>query len=242
MASGMFRAGLLGGSGGVGSEILKHLLETPECSKIVLFNRRELELKENEKLSQHIVDMENLEATSLPLLGEVDVVFIAMGVGAPSKTSPENLEKVDVTLPSQFAKAAKAANVQHALLLTSAGANAEAKACRLTGTGAGGGLYLQLKGKVENNLKELGFPSVSLFRPATITGNPNTPNVMNHISPFLDGILPAKYHSIDVGDLAKSMVHQAVQISNHPPASPSVFVFEGRELQELVDSSKTKEG
>lgn len=72
-----------------------------------------------------------------------------MGVGQPSKISTEELTRVDLDIPTSFAKASKAAGcVRHISLLSSVGADPEQKPSRWTGTTAGGGLYLGLKGKV----------------------------------------------------------------------------------------------
>lgn len=61
----------------------------------------------------------------------------------------EELEKVDMEIPTAFAKACKSAGcVRHISLLGSVAANANAKPSFLTGTAAGGGLYLSTKGKV----------------------------------------------------------------------------------------------
>jgi uncharacterized protein YbjT (DUF2867 family) len=225
-----FRVAVLGGSGGVGSLVVQKLLHHSSFHQVDLFNRRPLEIQ-NDKVRERIVDMNALYEQSLPHLHGVDVAIVTMGTGAPSKTTPEELERVDVTLPTEFARAAKEANVPHILLLTSAGANPESVPCRLTGTAAGGGLYLLLKGKVEENFKSLNFVSVTFFRPAAITNLPNTPNIMNTISPFVDHLVPAKYHSISSDDLAEVIVRQAVKVLESE--TKGQFVFEGQSLQDL---------
>lgn len=59
------------------------------------------------------------------------------------------LERVDLEIPTAFAQASTNAGcVRHISLLGSAGADPNAKPSRLTGTAAGGGLYLGIKGKV----------------------------------------------------------------------------------------------
>ena len=56
------------------------------------------------------------------------------------------------------------------MLLTAVGADATAQYSMFTGTKAGGGLYMQVKGRVELNLAALPFVSVNAFRPSTILG------------------------------------------------------------------------
>lgn len=86
-----------------------------------------------------------------PLLRDASVsaCFVTMGVGKPSKVSPEELERVDLQKPTAFATASKASGcVRHISLLTSVGADADAKPSRIGGTSAGAGMYLGIKGKV----------------------------------------------------------------------------------------------
>lgn len=64
------------------------------------------------------------------------------------QASREELERVDLQIPTAFAQASKSSGcVRHISLLTSVGANADAKP-GILGTSAGGGLYLGTKGKV----------------------------------------------------------------------------------------------
>ena len=56
---------------------------------------------------------------------------------------------MDLEIPTAFAQASKSAGcVRHISLLGSVAANPDAKPSRLTGTVAGGGLYLNIKGRV----------------------------------------------------------------------------------------------
>lgn len=66
-----------------------------------------------------------------------------------AQATREEFEKVDLEIPTAFAQASKSAGcVRHISLLGSVGADPTAKPSRLTGTTAGGGLYLGVKGKV----------------------------------------------------------------------------------------------
>eukprot|EP01004_Peranema_trichophorum_P008109 NODE_6870_length_834_cov_30.637131_g6270_i0.p1 GENE.NODE_6870_length_834_cov_30.637131_g6270_i0~~NODE_6870_length_834_cov_30.637131_g6270_i0.p1 ORF type:complete len:233 (-),score=69.17 NODE_6870_length_834_cov_30.637131_g6270_i0:83-781(-) len=231
----MYRAAVLGASGNVGKEVVKYLNEIPECSKITLVNRRVLpEFSNMEKVEQHVVDMDKLHEQSLPLLEGVDAVVVTMGVGAPSKVSKEELERVDVTLPTEFAKAAKQAGVRHLSILTSTGSDINSKPCKLTGTMAGGGLYAHLKGLIEENIKSLGFESVGLFKPATILGNENTPGLADWLAPKLDFIVPANMHSTHKSDLGRVMALYTRKAVTE--RGPPVQIFEGDSLQAFVKS------
>eukprot|EP00299_Pterocystis_sp_00344_P005748 c17487_g1_i1.p1 GENE.c17487_g1_i1~~c17487_g1_i1.p1 ORF type:complete len:250 (+),score=42.04 c17487_g1_i1:1-750(+) len=227
---------VLGGSGNVGKAIVRHLVEDSSCSRVVLIGRREVEeFKSTPKVQQHIVDMNQLRNESEVVLKKegVQACFVAMGVGKPREVSASELENIDVTLPTEFAIAAKSAGVTHMSLLTSAAADINHKPSRLTGTSAGGGLYLHLKGKVEENFKSQGFSSLSIFRPGTLLGNSNTPGFLDWFAPKIRCVLPENYRDIHINDLGGVMVLDAkVALAS---ASNATKTYEGRSLFELVN-------
>mmetsp|Transcript_14702 Transcript_14702/g.21963 ORF Transcript_14702/g.21963 Transcript_14702/m.21963 type:complete len:257 (-) Transcript_14702:79-849(-) len=240
---------LLGGSGSVGQSTLNALVKNPQVKKILLANRRALtytsEQQTGDKLKEIILDMDNLyEEAKEKLFSQekVDAVLITMGVGAPSKSNKETLLRVDIELPTQFAKAAKSCEtVKHVGLLTAVGADASSKESWISGTSAGGGLYNMAKGTVENNMIELKFDSTSLFRPSTIVGSANTPGVWASIAPAFDWMIPSKYQSIEIDNLAQAMVNDATTKFNslEQLEKPHVDYFEGKDLFQLFDPSSS---
>ena len=112
-------AAVLGGSGAVGTELVKHLSARPEYwSKVVLLNRRSTALAGLPRVEEHVVEMaDSLAASTERILRDANVeggaVFITMGVGKPSTVSEADLRRVDVELPSAFAGGAKAAGAAH---------------------------------------------------------------------------------------------------------------------------------
>eukprot|EP01126_Amoeba_proteus_P020458 TRINITY_DN2080_c0_g1_i1.p1 TRINITY_DN2080_c0_g1~~TRINITY_DN2080_c0_g1_i1.p1 ORF type:complete len:233 (-),score=38.48 TRINITY_DN2080_c0_g1_i1:140-838(-) len=227
---GHYTVGVLGASGSVGTEVVSSLLNRPEVNRILLFNRRHLSSYHGEgKVEQFVVPMEveKLGDACLPHLTGVDAVLITMGVGAPSKVDSSELRLVDVDLPTEFATAASQAGVYHVSLLTSAAADVNKEPCVFTGTKAGSGLYLHLKGLVEEKIKALGFRSVALFRPAAIVGSRNTPAFVNWLAPKVDSFLPNTYQSINVSTLGKAMADFAImelrERDNGGPGGTRIF-------------------
>jgi len=228
-----FRAAILGASGNVGRSLVRQLDLLPACTSITLVNRREIDIEASDKVTQHTVDMDRLEDASLPLLQDTDVVFVTMGVGKPSKSTAEVLQRVDVELPTAFARAAKHAGVSHASLLTAVGADINAQPSRWTGTSAGGGLYNMHKGQVEHNFEQQNFESLGVFRPSTLVGNSNTPGFISRIAPSLDFLLPARFQSIHIDQLAGAMVADAIDnLSNDEKKSSTIF--EGKSMFDRV--------
>ncbi len=69
-----YKAVIIGASGEVGGHVLKTLLSSPNCTHITSIGRRKLEFPEDqqglEKLSQHVVDMDNLEQEVSQILSQ----------------------------------------------------------------------------------------------------------------------------------------------------------------------------
>ena len=233
------KTAVLGASGNVGRMIVKHLLLCAEVESVLLVGRREVndfpeEIQQDKRIIQKIVDMSNLEEETQKLLSGVNVAFITMGVGAPSKATPEELERIDCNLPTEFARAAKTCGVQQMVLLTSVGSQYKGDDANVTKrTFAGSAYYLHLKGLVEKNLSDMGFDGVSLFRPATLVGNSNTPGFANWLAPKLDWALPKKYNSINIDDLGKAMVKEGLRKAKNEVKS-GAEIYEGETLFNLL--------
>jgi hypothetical protein len=185
--------------------------------------------------------MADLEAESAALFNPPlpEACFVTMGVGAPSKSSAADLQRVDVDLPSAFARAAKTAGVGHLSLLTSVGADKNASSW-FGGTGAGGGLYLKAKGDVEAACAGLHFArGVSAIRPSTLLGNTNTPGIMDAISGIVDRLVPARFQSVHINDVAKAMIGAAVHAQPVDGAvSGAADVFQGKRLFDMAATEK----
>lgn len=242
-------AAVLGGSGAVGTEVVQQLVSRPEeWGKVLLVNRRNVAaLAALPRVSEHVVDMPDgggaaLSASAEAILRDnaVDAIFVTMGVGRPSKVDEAELQKVDVELPAAFASAAKQAGVRHCSLLTAVGADASATPSTLPffRTSAGGGLYNQCKGRIEQEVKALQFSSLSSFRPAALIGTPNTPGAVAWLSTkVFDGVVPLLYKSSHITTLASAMVFDAEQCLRKASNQPQCSWFEGKELHDLYASA-----
>lgn len=243
MSSKQMVAAILGGTGSVGKEVIKALASSAECDRIIMFNRREVDLAgfESPKVTQQVVDMAKLgELQAMLTENDVNTVFVTMGVGAPSKLprgeeGKEELHRVDCVLPSQFLASAQKANVRSAVLLTSVGANIKSKYSRMTGTAAGSGWYAHVKGEVETNATALRFPQLALFRPATLIGASATPGWFNWLAPKLDWAVPVNAHSIKIEHLAQKMARcgqAGLAAADAEAAEPTTKIFQGKDLQD----------
>jgi hypothetical protein len=200
---------------------------------------------DTDRLRLHVVPMAStdgadLEAATAASLPEgLAAAFITLGVGKPSTSTPAELTRVDVTLPTAFARAAWRKGTLHVSLLTSVGADATATSW--TGsTAAGGGLYVKAKGDVENNVAALGFPrGVSAIRPGALLGNANTPDVAEKLMPWIDPWLPKRMRSIHIDNVASAMIEAAVRAHTNAAdteeSEPAANIsYEGEELVALA--------
>src|SRR6476469_1010763 len=104
-----YTAALLGATGNVGGRILHLLVQSPQCSKVVVVTRRHVAELANPKVQQVVVNMDRM-ADELALHGNgVDIAFAAFGVGRGSaKMADEEVRRVEIAYPTTFAAAAKA--------------------------------------------------------------------------------------------------------------------------------------
>ena len=198
-------AAILGGSGSVGKYVLKSILADPQCERIILVSRRELDdLKslDPEKITVQVCDPLDHLATNSDLKG-THVAFCTLGHGSSRKSTKDDLLRVDATIPGKFARACKDAGVTHYCLMTAVGSDENAKWNRITKTAAGGGWYNHVKGVAERLTLEAEIPYTYIARPANLLGSPHTPKIVTFIPNF---ILPAIYSSAHVADIAKGMV------------------------------------
>ncbi|CAJ1434506.1 unnamed protein product [Effrenium voratum] len=229
---------VLGASGSVGGKLVHHLLRLSQMQHVLLINRRSIPEFQDPRVHQHLMPEMTVEAmqgvTDLIKKQGAEAAFITMGVGAASTATPEQLEMVDVTLPTVFSKAAKEAGAAHMGLLTAVGADYSAgPTWYYKGTGAGGGLYAHLKGKVEKNIREHQFQSTAIYQPGTLVGAAATPPVWGWMAPKLDWMVPVRFNSIDIDALGQAMAYGPIAA----PSAP-VTTYVGQTLFDLSKAAK----
>ncbi len=173
------------------------------------------------------MDMKAIDSECEKILAGFDALIITMGVGQASKVSATELRNVDCDIPSACARGAKKAGVRHVAILSAVGADITKEESWMTGTGAGGGLYAQIKGQVEANVSSNNFVAgTSIYRPAGIYGNSNSPNFLLSLAKF---DIFGKYKTIDIDVLAKAMVAGSIAaVEGKGVSSPTIY--EGADL------------
>ena len=119
-----YTAMLLGASGNVGGQILRLLVQSALCQKVVVVTRRPVAELANPKVQQVVVNMDTLAEELAPHARGVDIALAAFGVGKGSMTmADEEVRKIEITYPTAFASAAKAGGARVLAMMTAAGAD-----------------------------------------------------------------------------------------------------------------------
>ena len=189
---------IIGSTGLTGSSLLKILLNSDVYDKVVCFVRNSVKIT-HPKLIQHTIDFDNPD--SYQGLIEGNDLFCCLGTTIKKAGSQEAFEKIDLTYPVQFAKAAVQNGVKQFSIISSIGADPNSS-----------NFYLRTKGKCEEALRILGFQSTSIFRPSLLLGNRKefrlgeklSTYVMKILSVFMIGKLK-KYRPVKAKRVAYAM-------------------------------------
>jgi len=149
----------LGATGAVGKTLLIDLLKSGTYKTITTIGRREFEYNgpNKEALIQKVVSFEKLDDHKEAFAGPYDTVFCTLGTTRAEAGSVENFVKIDKDYVINAAKLIRqqnpSTNLQF-LYCSSAGANPNSSF-----------LYMKTKGEIEQELVEIGFNKVTIFRP-----------------------------------------------------------------------------
>ena len=189
---------VLGSTGLIGKHLLTYLGE--KDSSVIAITRRPIEdIPKN--ASPMIIDFDKfLDKGHLP---GCEHIYICLGTTIKKAGSQESFKKVDLDYCLGFAKKARESGATTISLVTSVGANADSK-----------NFYLKTKGKLENEIKAMGFDSVNIFQPGLLLGNRDEIRPLEFLGQygsfllnmFLFGSLK-KYRSIQASKVANAMAN-----------------------------------
>ena len=155
MAEPQLRTVLLAGASGLtGGQTLDALLGAPDVSRVVAVSRRPLG-RDHPRLANRIVQFERLESQ---LQGVTcDAAFCCLGTTIRQAGSQQRFRAVDLDCVLTFARAAKAANAQRFVVMSSVGADPRSR-----------NFYLRTKGEMEEQLAAVGFASLDILQPSLL--------------------------------------------------------------------------
>ncbi|AWC28450.1 oxidoreductase [Bacillus cytotoxicus] len=189
---------VLGASGLVGQEVTQLLLDSDYYDSVTIFVRKTLQLK-HEKLQQKQVDFSILE--EYKEFFAVDDVFCCLGTTIKKARTKANFKKVDYEYTLRAACLSEKQGVQNFLVISSMSANSKSVF-----------FYLQVKGKMEEELQKLGIEGIHIFRPSLLLGERKEFRFGERMAGKIFGLLPfifkgtlKKYKPISAEQVARGM-------------------------------------
>lgn len=213
---------IVGSSGLVGSCLLQELLNKPEYISVKSFVRKTSGLS-HQKLSEHVIDFENLSASANAFTG--DDLFICLGTTIKKAGSVANMERIDRDYPVQVAQISQINGVKQVAVVSSIGSNSKSK-----------NYYLRIKGEMEAEISRLDFHKIAIAKPSMLLGKRNEFRFSEKIASIV--MVPLnyllwgpvrKFRSIQAQTVARAMVKILTQ--NIPG-----IVFESDTLQQIGSS------
>lgn len=190
---------IVGGTGQVGSAVVRALLASSSCTAVVMVNRRATPLAADARLRQVIMDTsaanfanEIAELASTCAPNEPLYAASCIGIGKGSgQWNEEDIRKLEIGLVGGFARGCLTAGVERFGLLSAAGSGAKSWI-----------RYARIMGEKEDAVRRLGFKRLAIFRPGIIAGNANTPRLLAS----LGRLVPGAFGTIDQDDIGRAFV------------------------------------
>jgi uncharacterized protein YbjT (DUF2867 family) len=198
-----FRVLIAGGTGQVGSAVVRALLACADCKEVVAVVRKPGAL--DERVRQVVMDSAaaTFEADVTKLARSIEGPLYAascIGIGKGSASwSEEDMTKLEGGVVGAFARGCFAAGVERFGLLSAAGSTPSSRI-----------RYVRVMGKKEEVVKAVGFPQLAIFRPGIIAGNINTPGYVS----VLGRLIPGSYGTIEQDDIGRAF---AIELSRGAP-------------------------
>jgi uncharacterized protein YbjT (DUF2867 family) len=183
---------LVGATGLVGGECLKLLLDHPGYDRVVVLTRRPLEV-DHPKLEASVVSFDDLE--SHRDLIRADHVFCALGSTIKKAGSQERFRTIDHDYPLALARIAREQGATHFSLVTALGADSGSRI-----------FYNRVKGEIEEDVRGLRYPSLTILRPSVIGGERNERRLGESLGKAFGSLLPGRIHTVQAADIARVMV------------------------------------
>ena len=215
---------VLGATGLIGNLLVEELLQDNYFNCVRILIRRPLVLN-HPKLQHEVVNFDD-DIDFTQKFGKGDVIFCCIGTTQKQvKGDKEAYKKIDFDIPVNAARIGILKNYKKYLIVSSIGANSDSS-----------NFYLQLKGKMENTIRQFPFESISFFRPSMLLGKRNKlrhgDNILQSGMKFLSRLFFGplkKYHAIKAKDVAKAMIAQSKRNST------GVNIFEYQQLKSLIN-------
>jgi uncharacterized protein YbjT (DUF2867 family) len=214
-SAGMRTALIAGGTGLVGSQLLKLLLESDRYSKVIALTRTEL--PGHPKLEQVPVTQETLSGGQHL---KADDIFCCLGTTIAKAKTRENFYQIDFYYPLLLARSGYSNGARQYMLISALGASKDSSV-----------YYNRVKGEVEEAIGAVGLEALHIFRPSLLLGPRQEQRAGEDAAKFFYKVfgflIPKKYKAIDSARIARGMLHYASQ------EQQGTFIHESKDLQQF---------
>ncbi|WP_462413390.1 NAD(P)H-binding protein [Neobacillus sp. Marseille-QA0830] len=217
---------ILGASGLTGRELVDCLIQQNYYQKIHLFVRRPIDW--NHPICEiHEIDYENMDQYAD--LFDVNDVFCCLGTTIKKAKTKEAFRKVDHDYPLQAAKLAVSAGTERFLIISAMGADPKSLF-----------FYNQVKGQLEENLKNLPLPALHIFRPSLLLGERGEfrfgEQLASKASPVLNSLMKGPlrpFRAIEAKKVALAMAAAA------KTSETGIHIYLSHEIEEMANKNVT---
>jgi uncharacterized protein YbjT (DUF2867 family) len=215
---------IAGATGLVGRALLELLLDSDIYGAVLAIGRRSPQ-RQHAKLTSLIVDFDRLTDAAPTLAGED--LYCCLGTTIRKAGSRSAFRKVDVEYPVALARAARRGGARRLALVSSVGADPDARTS-----------YLRAKGEVEARLRGL-FETALIFRPSLLLGARDewragerfAQIVFGALAPIMVGPI-RRYRPVLAGAVARAMLTAMSQ------APPGYHIFESDRIADLASDAE----
>jgi uncharacterized protein YbjT (DUF2867 family) len=187
-----------GGSGLVGSRLLRVLGDATDYVRVLALSRRPLAF-DHARIANRVTRFEALEQELRGL--RCDDAYCCLGITQRAAGSEAAFRAVDHDLVLAFARLARQAGAQRLVVVSSVGADPASRF-----------LYLRVKGETEQELEGLRFPALDIMQPSLLRGARRDLRLgeaaAGLVAPLLNPLLLgrlAAWRAVDAGVLAQAM-------------------------------------
>lgn len=219
---------LLGATGLTGGQVLQGLLAREEVDQVVALVRHRLPTL-HDKLAQHEVDFDNLDAHAS--LFDVDTIICCLGTTIKKAGSQAQFRKVDLGYPLKAAELGRSHDVRAFILMSAIGASSSSAI-----------FYNRVKGELEDALEDLGYPYLSIYHPSLLLGDRKEQRTAEALGikamPLVNRLLIGpldKYRGIEAATVAQAMVNEVCSLATEAAAERVLQVREYDEIRQLAE-------
>lgn len=199
--TGGYTAIIAGATGLTGSKLLDRLLEDVRYTQVIALSRRPLE-KVHPRLRVIITDGTHLQEVSQELKGQH--VYCCLGTTMKQAGSKAAFEAVDLEYPTLLARLCLEQGAEHFLHISAIGATSHSLV-----------YYSRIKGVCEDQLSQMNYPKMSIFRPSILDGDRKERRAGEHIALIITRIInplligPLQYYRSSKVEVLAEAMHRA---------------------------------